>query len=65
LFLTTLLLTTSPALGAANATDSNVVEIWKLGGDGGSDYLTVDSDKHRMFIARATRVMVVDTDCGK
>ena len=32
LFLTTFLLTTSPALGAANATDYNVVEIWKLGG---------------------------------
>jgi hypothetical protein len=35
LFLTTFLLKTSPVLGAANATDCNVVEIWKLGGDGG------------------------------
>jgi YVTN family beta-propeller protein len=65
LFLTTFLLTTLPALVAASATDYNVVQIWKLGGDGGWDYLTVDSDKHRMFIARATRVMVVDTASGK
>lgn len=42
-----------------------VVKTWKLGGDGGWDYLTVDSDGRRLFIARATRVMVVDADSGK
>src|SRR5258706_2983367 len=42
-----------------------VVKTWKLGGDGGCDYLTVDSDGRRLFIARATRVMVVDEDSGK
>jgi DNA-binding beta-propeller fold protein YncE len=42
-----------------------VVKTWKLGGDGGWDYLTVDSDGRRVFIARATRVMVVDADSGK
>lgn len=45
--------------------DYKVAAIWKLGGDGGWDYLTADSDNHRLFIARATRVMVVDTDSGK
>ena len=42
-----------------------VVATWKLGGEGGWDYLTADSDNRRLFIARATRVMVVDADSGK
>ena len=36
-----------------------------LGGDGGWDCLTVDSDSHRLYIARGNRVMVVDTDSLK
>ena len=50
---------------AAAAADYKVVKTWKLGGDGGWDYLTADSAGHRLFIARATRVMVVDTESGK
>jgi YVTN family beta-propeller protein len=50
---------------AAPEADYKVVKTWKLGGDGGWDYLTVDSDAHRLFIARSTRVMVVDTESGK
>lgn len=42
-----------------------VSKTWKLGGEGGWDYLTVDADGHRLFIARSTRVMVVDKDTGK
>src|SRR5258706_3088220 len=42
-----------------------VVKTWKLGGDGGCDYLTVDPDGRRLCIARSTRVMVVDEDSGK
>jgi YVTN family beta-propeller protein len=49
------------ALGA----DYKVVQTWKLGGDGGWDYLNADAEGHRLFIARATRVMVVDTESGK
>jgi len=49
----------------ASASDYKVVNTWKLGGEGGWDYLKVDSDGHRLFIARATRVMVVDTASGK
>jgi DNA-binding beta-propeller fold protein YncE len=37
----------------------------KLGGDGRWDYVTVDTANHRLFIARQTRVMVVDPDSGK
>jgi len=49
----------------ALAADYKVVKTWRLGGDGGWDYLTADSDSHRLFIARATRVMVIDTESGK
>jgi YVTN family beta-propeller protein len=40
-------------------------QTWKLGGDGGWDYLTVDSHAHLLYIARANRVMVVDITSGK
>ena len=53
------------AAAADSAADYKVVKTWKLGGDGGWDYLTADSAGHRLFIARATRVMVIDTDSGK
>ncbi len=52
-------------VGLASAADYKVVKTWKLGGDGGWDYLTADSSGHRLFIARATHVMVVDTESGK
>jgi YVTN family beta-propeller protein len=42
-----------------------VVQRWKLGGAGGWDYLTLDSATHRLFISRATRVDVVDTQSGQ
>ncbi len=51
-------------VAAASAADYKVVKTWKLGGDGGWDYLNVDGEG-RLFIARATRVMVVDTASGK
>jgi WD40 repeat protein len=36
-----------------------------LGGEGGWDYLTFDGEAHRLYISRATRVMVFDVDGGK
>jgi DNA-binding beta-propeller fold protein YncE len=33
-----------------------------LGGEGGWDYLSVDSVSHRLFISRGTHIMVVDAD---
>ena len=50
---------------AASAPGYHIVGTWKLGGEGGWDYLKVDSDAHRLYIARATRVMVIDTESGK
>lgn len=60
-----LLVTIAVLAAVATCADYKVIKTWKLGGEGGWDYLTVDSDGHRLFIARATRVMVVDTDSGK
>ena len=60
-----LLATTAALTAVAPAADYKVVKTWKLGGDGGWDYLTADSANHRLFIARATRVMVIDTESGK
>ena len=37
---------------------------WKLGGEGGWDYLTVDAQAHRLYVTRPDRVQVVDTDKG-
>lgn len=37
----------------------------KLGGEGVWDYLTLDSSAHRLYIARSTRVLVVDVESGK
>jgi YVTN family beta-propeller protein len=37
---------------------------YKLGDEGGWDYLAIDSPNHRLFISRGTRVMVVDTNTG-
>jgi YVTN family beta-propeller protein len=60
-----LILLATAALAVAAGADYKVVKTWKLGGDGGWDYLTADSAGHRLFIARATRVMVIDTESGK
>ena len=42
----------------------HVTKTLKLGGDGGWDYLTVDSKARRVYISRGTHVMVVDADTG-
>jgi YVTN family beta-propeller protein len=41
-----------------------VIAKWKVGGDGGWDYLTADPVGHRLYISRGTHVMVVSTDTG-
>jgi DNA-binding beta-propeller fold protein YncE len=43
----------------------HVLTTYKVGGDGGWDYLTTDSAARRIFISRGTHVMVIDADSGK
>ena len=43
----------------------HVIKKLHLGGDGGWDYLTVDSPARRLYLSRSTHVMVVDIDTDK
>jgi DNA-binding beta-propeller fold protein YncE len=50
---------------AASGNGYHVVTTYKLGGEGGWDYLIADPDAHRLYISRGTHVMVIDADTGK
>jgi DNA-binding beta-propeller fold protein YncE len=50
---------------AASGPGYHVVKTYKLGGEGGWDYLLADPDMHRLYISRGTHVMVIDADTGK
>jgi YVTN family beta-propeller protein len=50
---------------AAVAQDYHVVDHWKVGGQGGWDYLLSDDAAHRLYITHNSRVEVVDTTTGK
>jgi YVTN family beta-propeller protein len=42
----------------------HIVERYKLGGEGGWDYLTIDAKARRLYVSHATHVLVVDADTG-
>ena len=42
-----------------------MIKTYKLGGDGGWDYLTFDRASNRLYISRSTHVIVIDADSGK
>ena len=61
-----LILSLLPAmLAMAAPTGYHVLGDVKIGGEGGWDYLTVDSAAHRLYVSHATHVAVVDVDSGK
>ena len=43
----------------------HIIKTWKLGGEGGWDYLIIDPDARRLYISRAVKVMVIDADSGR
>ena len=51
-----------PALGQKAY---HVEDRWKIGGEGGWDYLTTDSAAHRLYITHGGRVEVLDSRTGK
>lgn len=57
----------SVAVGTMGASGSgyHVKATYKIGGDGGWDYLTADADARRVYISRGTHVIVLDADSGK
>ena len=54
----------APAPPAA-AHSYTVAAHYALGGTGGWDYLTVDSERHHLFVSRSDRVEIVDLVSGK
>ncbi|HEX4580430.1 MAG TPA: YncE family protein [Acidobacteriaceae bacterium] len=42
-----------------------VLTQWKIGGEGGWDYLTADPTAHRLYVTHGPRVEVIDTSSGK
>ena len=62
----TLVLTLAAAtsLLAQSSSSYHITHTFTLGGDGGWDYIVPDPPNHRLFIARQTRVMVVDENSG-
>src|SRR5215510_6200539 len=54
------------AIAAAGApTGWKILKEIKVGGEGGWDYLTMDSDARRLYVSHNTHVVVVDPDAGK
>ena len=45
--------------------DWQAVKTFKIGGQGGWDYLTVDPQTHRLYVPRTTHTMVIDSESGK
>jgi DNA-binding beta-propeller fold protein YncE len=45
--------------------DYKIAAEFKVGGEGGWDYLTVDPDAHRLYYGRSTRVQALDLATGK
>jgi YVTN family beta-propeller protein len=56
------LVVTLPALAQKSY---SVEDKWKVGGEGGWDYLVADSSAHRLYITHGGRVEVLDAGTGK
>jgi hypothetical protein len=59
------LLLSASLVSAPAQSDWQVKRTMYVGGDGGMDYITVDSPAHRLFVPRGTHTMVVDENSGK
>src|SRR5882757_5342314 len=46
-------------------TNWEVIKTVPIGGAGSWDYLTVDSQAHRLYVPRSTHTMVIDSESGK
>src|SRR5579863_10646097 len=55
----------APALGLLAAPPGyHVIATYTIGGPGGWDYVAFDTVGHRLFIARQTRVLVINPETG-
>jgi DNA-binding beta-propeller fold protein YncE len=53
------------SVSAMAATGYKIVKEIKIGGEGGWDYLTMDSAARRLYVSHNTKVVVVDVDAAK
>ena len=53
------------AASFAGAAPYQVAQRFPVGGDGGWDYLSVDSARHLLYLSRATHVAILDSQTGK
>jgi DNA-binding beta-propeller fold protein YncE len=53
------------ASGAQTTSGYHIAKTFEIGGDGGWDYVNFDATSNRLYIARSTRVMVIDVESGK
>jgi len=58
------LLLSSAALSAQPPVAYHITQRYRLGGEGSWDYVIPDPPRHRLFIARQNRIMVVDSNTG-
>jgi DNA-binding beta-propeller fold protein YncE len=65
LFKTSALLLAFLCATAIALADYSVLTQFKIGGEGGYDYIRVDSASRRLYVSHATRVEVLDADTGK
>jgi DNA-binding beta-propeller fold protein YncE len=61
----TLALFIAGAVAVLAQTDWEVLRTHRVGGTGAWDYVTVDPDTHRVYVARTTHTIVVDGTSGK
>ncbi|HEX4628289.1 MAG TPA: hypothetical protein VH137_05800 [Gemmatimonadales bacterium] len=59
------LIAAASALPRVGHTQTFKVNKFSIGGDGGTDYLTAEPGTGRVFVSRATHVMVIDAPTGK
>ena len=50
---------------ASAETNWRVIRTLPVGGPGAWDYITVDSQAHRLYVPRTTHTMVIDAESGK
>ncbi len=65
LWLSVIMVALAAVTWAAAGSGYHVVTTWKVGGEGGWDYLTTDPEARRLYLSRGTHVMVIDADSGK
>lgn len=52
-------------LAALAQSPYHIINRWMIGGDGGWDYMLVDSPAHMLYVTHGNRVEVIDTTTGK